>query len=266
MRSFIIRRTPFRSASISSPIIQRHGPSDGVIILNVGGKNFQTLRSTIAQNDVLMDHVVRAETNMEIMGTDHAIFIDRDPKHFGMILAYLRNLADGIYRHPSVAPRLMKFGSNKKISSNCTTQSTKEVTPQIAKLSCSSMIQLPKDSKTLTEMYFESIHYNIPELTNRICSQHSLARVFGVFGSTNPFQMATTALTNGKRMLVLFGGMLTGMGGWVYAQAIEAQAKTSKFLEDSGGGDLMKQTDYWKEQTSFWKTVADRWNGSREDT
>ena len=43
------------------PLIQRHGPLDRVITLNVGGKQFQTLRSTISQNKVLYDHVLRAE-------------------------------------------------------------------------------------------------------------------------------------------------------------------------------------------------------------
>ena len=98
-------RSASSSNTASSSIIQRHGPGDGVITLNVGGKNFQTLRSTIAQNDVLMDHVVRAEANLEI-GKNHEIFIDRDPKHFGMILAHLRNKADGI----SYGHQLLKFG------------------------------------------------------------------------------------------------------------------------------------------------------------
>mmetsp|Transcript_42525 Transcript_42525/g.77687 ORF Transcript_42525/g.77687 Transcript_42525/m.77687 type:complete len:236 (+) Transcript_42525:126-833(+) len=226
MRSRIIA-LQLRLSSTNTPVIliQRHGPSDGVITLNVGGKNFQTLRSTIAQNEVLMDHVVRAEANPEIITSgDHAIFIDRDPKHFGTILDYLRNKADGVFRHPSVAQRLMKFSNNNKQVSADNCQAAKDVTTQIFS------IPLPKDSKTLTEMYFESIHYNIPALTDRICSQQSLTRIFETFGSNHPFQMASTAIVAGRRILVLFGGMLTGMGGWLYAQAMAAQAKTNEML------------------------------------
>mmetsp|Transcript_20158 Transcript_20158/g.43787 ORF Transcript_20158/g.43787 Transcript_20158/m.43787 type:complete len:270 (-) Transcript_20158:120-929(-) len=268
MRGRIILSTPCRSASThTSSIIQRHGPGDGVITLNVGGKTFQTLRSTIAQNEVLMDHVVRAETNMEMLGADNAIFIDRDPNHFGVILAYLRNKADGVYRyrHPGVAQRLLKIGNNNSSSSNDKCQSAKEITTQIADtMPTAAFIQLPKDSKTLTEMYYESVHYNIPELTNSICSQQSLARVFEIFGSKNPFQMATTAMTTGK---VLFGGMVTvvtGMGGWMYAQAMAVQAKSNELLENNGGA-LVNQTGFWKKQTHFWNAIDDKWSGSTGD-
>ena len=43
-----------------------------------------------------------------------------------------------------------------------------------------------------------------------------------------------------KRLLVLFGGVMTGAGGWVYAQALAAQSKTNELLSmssiGSGGG------------------------------
>ena len=46
-----------------APTIPRHGPGDGVITLNVGGKEFVTLRSTIDINPVLRSHVQLAEAN-----------------------------------------------------------------------------------------------------------------------------------------------------------------------------------------------------------
>lgn len=209
---------------------------------------------------------MRAETNAEIITSgDHAIFIDRDPKHFGTILAYLRNKADGVFRHPIVAQQLMKFGNSNRQGSANNCQAAKDVTTQIFS------IQLPKDSTTLTEMYFESIHYNIPELTDRICSQQSLTRIFETFGSNNPFQMASTAIVAGRRILVLFGGMLTGVGGWVYAQAMAAQAKTNEMMlntrencDDCGVG-LVNQTDLWKKQADYWKIVSDKWNGGARE-
>ena len=106
-------------------------------------------------------------------GTELIIFIDREPKHFGMILGYLRNKADGVYIHPSVAQQLMKFGSNKhrqdggEAAHTDTAQATKPISTSTA------FILLPKDSETLMEMYLESIFYNIPELTDHICSRWS---------------------------------------------------------------------------------------------
>ena len=223
------------------PTIIRHGKNDGVLTLNVGGKNFQTLRSTIQQNEVLREYVLRAETNNEIISKDNAIFIDRDPKHFDMILSYLRNKADGIVRHKTF----------KSIPSS------------------TSSILLPKDSKTLTELYFESIHYRIPELTDRICSQQFLGRIFELFGSTNPVQQATALLARGKSMLIAFGGVATTLGaawGWLYTQAEWVQEKTKNLLSIDNGGaasdDTAKDADYWKRQTEYWKKVADKWKRS----
>ena len=63
-------------------------------------------------------------------------------------------------------------------------------------------------------------------------------------------------------MGVLFGGMLTGMGGWVYAQVVmEAQAKTDKMMlntrescEDCGFG-LVNQSDFWKKQIESYHQI-----------
>src|SRR5210317_384150 len=105
----------------SLPIIHRHGPNDRVITLNVGGKQFQTLRSTISQNSVLYAHVLRAESNSEYLG-DKIVFIDRDSKHFHVILTYLRNKADGLVGGPAssadtvvaaTTSSLLRFGRNK---------------------------------------------------------------------------------------------------------------------------------------------------------
>lgn len=220
----------------------------------------------------MMDHVVRAEANMEVMGSDHAVFVDRDPKHFGIILTYLRNKADGLDRHLD-SRRLLNFGRNNDAgsssSSSSSSEAKKEASSQIMKsaptLSFSSSIILPKDSTTLTELYHESVHYQISELTEQICSQRALTRVFDLLGSKNPFQLATTAITAGKRVLVLLGGMMTTMGGWVYAQALAAQAKTNELMEGGVNGDSAQNAiDYWKKQTEHWKAEAAKWsNGTK---
>ncbi|KAL7491223.1 hypothetical protein ACHAWT_000639 [Skeletonema menzelii] len=242
-----------------TPIIQRHGPGDKVITLDVGGKKFQTLRSTISQNKVLHDHVLRAEANLEYAGD--AVFIDRDPKHFGVILAYLRNRADGLAGSSDAAATtssIIRFGRKQ---SNTTTSSTSPPSPSSFKYT--STIQLPTDSTLLSEMYIESIHYRIPEMSDLICSRQMLTRIFNLFGSNNPFQLAGSAYANMKRLLMLFGGVMTGTGGWVYAQAVAAQAKTNELLmmsSSSNGG-----VEYWKNQSKLWNDAAKKWNGTLND-
>ena len=179
---------------------------------------------------------------------------------------HLRNKADGIsYGHH----QLLKFGDANcnSISSSKSLTTAKEATKRVISKSLknASYVQLPNDSKTLTEMYFESIHYNIPELTDRICSQQTLARIFGVFGSNNPFQMATTALAMGKRMVMSVGVLLTSMGGWAYAQAMTAQEKTTKYLEEKDYNYLPNQSEFWVKQAEYWKIIADKFNGALDE-
>ncbi len=254
------------TTNTASQIIQRHGPGDKVITLDVGGKKFQTLRSTIAQNKVLYDHVLRAEANLEYAADNNAVFIDRDPKHFGIILAYLRNRADGLVGSSDAAATtssLVRFG--RKQQSNTTNVATSPT----SSFKYTSSIQLPTDSTLLSEMYIESMHYNIPEMTDLICSRQMLTRIFNLFGSNNPFQLAGSAYANMKRLLVLFGGVMTGAGGWVYAQAVAAQqAKTNELqalMSNSSGGVSENAVEYWKNQSKVWNDAAKKWSGVLKD-
>ncbi|KAG7343516.1 BTB/POZ domain containing protein [Nitzschia inconspicua] len=61
--------------------VLRHGPGDGVITLNVGGKEFKTLQSTMQQSTVLCETVARAQANGEVLD-QKVVFVDRDPTHF----------------------------------------------------------------------------------------------------------------------------------------------------------------------------------------
>ncbi|KAL7447058.1 hypothetical protein ACHAXM_010729 [Skeletonema potamos] len=71
-----------------------------------------------------------------------------------------------------------------------------------------------------------------------------------------------------KRLLVVFGGVMTGVGGWVYAQAVVAQANCGS----SGGGSDVSENiaEIWKNQSKLWSDAAYKWNGllkndSKED-
>ena len=230
---------PSNQITEQTSIISRHGVGDGVITLNVGGKNFLTLRSTISQNAVLTEYVMRAEANKEL--TQDAIFIDRDPKHFGMILSYLRNKADGLS-----STRLGAQLIRRKINSYSSAVET---------------IFLPQDQQSLQEIYYESMHYQIPELTAYVCTKGTLVRYLQMFGAKNPFQMAASALAVGKRVFLFLGTMATGMGGWAVTQATlsETQAKQSFNATDNqptSGNDSVSKEKIVKTILKAWEDSA----------
>jgi hypothetical protein len=215
-------------------LITRHGANDGVITLNVGGKNFLTLRSTISQNAVLSEYVARAEANKEL--AQEAVFIDRDSKHFGTILSYLRNKADGILNR-SLSTRLLKKVNNG--------------------LSAAETVHLPQDQQSLQELYYESLHYDIQELASYICTKGFFVKYASMSGAKNPFQMAASVLAVGRRVLVFLGTVVTGMGGWTVVQATieEAQTKQSfdaKSANNDGGESLSRNEQLLSNVLKAW--------------
>ena len=145
---------PPASASTSAvavdavPTLVRHGPGDGVITLNVGGTEFLTLRSTVDINPVLRNYVIRAEANKEFTN-GCAVFIDRDPTHFSLILQHLRNKADSVNVYSSMS----KFSYLNKYG-------------QV-------LVQIPKDKGELRDLFVEARHYKIKELEDVCDCQES---------------------------------------------------------------------------------------------
>mmetsp|Transcript_8390 Transcript_8390/g.11932 ORF Transcript_8390/g.11932 Transcript_8390/m.11932 type:complete len:226 (-) Transcript_8390:189-866(-) len=169
----------------------RHGVGDGLIILNVGGKEFKTLRSTVAANQVLSDHVARAEANHEYLSGTTAVFIDRDPTHFGIILAHLRNKSDGTSMRNawSEHSKIGNVYANKIANS-------KEV-----------YVQLPKETEKLSDILLEAYHYRIKELADAACRQNWMLYLTTFFGSArNPFHTINSLITTARRSLVALAG------------------------------------------------------------
>lgn len=163
--------------------IVRHGPGDACITLNVGGKEFYTLRSTVNSNSVLADHVARAEANKEIT-KNGAVFIDRDPDHFCFILRHLRNR--------------MELSTARHFDKAFLTKFTK------------AYVELPKDQRALRELYVEAAFYRIPELQSALCEKSLMAKVASVFNKHgNPFDAASKLLTQ-LRNAVLAAGTVGG--------------------------------------------------------
>jgi hypothetical protein len=148
--------------------IIRHGRGDACITLNVGGKEFYTLRSTIAMNSVLSDHVVRAEQNHEIL-RNGAVFIDRDPEHFPILLKYLRNQVE--------YETLRNYVDKTSFKS-------------VAK----SFIDLPSDPEVLRELKIEAVYYRMKDLQDMLKDTSVLVQMATVISKTtgstaaiNPF-------------------------------------------------------------------------------
>jgi BTB/POZ domain len=156
--------------------IVRHGAGDACVTLNVGGKEFTTLRSTINANAVLAEHVARAEYNPTISTGSTAkriAFIDRDPDHFNYILRHLRNRAEqSTARHFEKSSILMKQKSTTQV-----------------------YIDLPSDPTVLHELYVEAVYYRIPELQNALKKYSMTAHVSHLFMKQwNPFDFFTKLL------------------------------------------------------------------------
>lgn len=151
--------------------ITRYGAHDSIVTLDVGGKQFKTLRSTVECNKVLRKLVDRAISNSE-----GVVFVDRDPTHFGIILQHLRNQADGIYYE---------------------SMGTKTTT-----------VQLPRDSSKLSDIFVECNYYGLSELQHNLCKTSLLTMLLEYTGggNSNPFEDSFKLMQRFKVGLVsLFG-------------------------------------------------------------
>lgn len=176
------------AAENAAPVstVERHGKGDSCVTLNVGGKEFVTLRSTVESNSVLALHVARAEANKEIT-KDGAVFIDRDPQHFGFILAYLRNRLEDL--------------DASKLSAK---------TPYVSMGSSLTTLHIPKDNKTIGELYTEATFYNIAPLKANLCSHSYLASLVGIVNknASNPFVSAAKWMGRLRTALFAAGGTM----------------------------------------------------------
>ena len=173
-----------RTAEPSLGTVTRHGKGDACVTLNVGGKEFHTLRSTVDSNPVLAEHVARAEASQEIL-KNGAVFIDRDPEHFGFILKHLRNRMEASTvknMHMTSLPALTKTYAN-----------------------------IPKEGgRVLRELYVEASYYGIQELQKASSQQGFLTKILYAFNhNVNPIDSATKLATKIHATLITIGSLGT---------------------------------------------------------
>lgn len=129
--------------------------------LNVGGKEFYTLRSTVMSNAVLVDHVAWNKANNEV-SKNGAVFIDRDPSQFSFILGQLRN----------------------RMESSTVKYFDKASKPEFTK----AYVELPKDPQVLRDLNVEAAFYRIPELQSALKEESEFVTLASVVNKRwNPF-------------------------------------------------------------------------------
>jgi BTB/POZ domain len=205
------------AAAVVYEPVMRHGPRDGIITVNVGGKEFQTLQSTIQASPVMCEVISRAQANGEIV--DKGIFVDRDATHFPLILTYLRNKTEGIaYNNKTMKETVMgvtRF-KMKKLAKR----------PQY--------VRLPQDQGQLQDLYVESVHYGLTDLQSQLCHTSWMVTVASWFGGGgNPFQQANEALKTARRSLLALAGT-SGIFAAVQSELDWLQEKVGGLLGQKG--------------------------------
>ena len=179
----------------------RHGPEDRVVNLNVGGKAFVTLRSTLAHSRVLSDYIERAEANRELT-KDGSVFVDRDPEHFSIILCHLRNKAEGL-----------GYSLTYGVTSHRTT------------------VRLPNGQDALSDLLLEARHYQLHDLTKYICKKYFVTAIFARLGVQNPFE-ALTRIFQALRG----GAVLVGGGALLQGTSVVTTMSASSGGQEADGG------------------------------
>jgi len=154
--------------------IKRHSVGDAVITLDVGGKEFKTLRSTCNSNPVLWSCVERAERNSEFTSKG-AVFIDRDPTHFSIILSHLRNRSDSL---SSVSQD--KHSTLLKVNEG--------------------------DLATMQEIFLEAKYFQVKEIEALTCGTGFMTNVFRMLNiASNPFDAVDKLVKRTRTLLLSIG-------------------------------------------------------------
>mmetsp|Transcript_52559 Transcript_52559/g.114775 ORF Transcript_52559/g.114775 Transcript_52559/m.114775 type:complete len:312 (-) Transcript_52559:285-1220(-) len=167
---------------VELPIVERLGEGDHVVELNVGGKTFIALKSTVQVSPILAYHIAAAEEH-EGLKMGKAVFIDRDPEHFAVILNFLRSKA------AETGPRRCVVQELRKVSS----------------------LTLPKDYNKLKDLFVEAKYYGLHDLAKIACGQRGLSKFYSLAGGLgNPLDGAARLAVTLRRAAVVFSGLLGG--------------------------------------------------------
>ncbi|OEU06368.1 hypothetical protein FRACYDRAFT_254813 [Fragilariopsis cylindrus CCMP1102] len=226
-------------------VIERHSIEDTIISVHVSDKIFKTLKSTLQYSPILWETIVRSEEQQQQNKSDtiDSIFIDRDPKHFPTILAYLRNEADGIsYSSNDVS------SSNGGSSTKCTASAIYKIKGKIlaskdkSNNAYTKYVRLPSggDAAELEELFIEAKHYQLDDLQKQLrhCTFALQAISFlrgSGSGNNNPFNGLKEIIQTIRTTTLMLVGTGTTIGGINWATSF-SETKNTILLSLFGGG------------------------------
>eukprot|EP00959_Pyramimonas_sp_CCMP1952_P445761 9333001-Pyramimonas_sp.AAC.1 len=130
---------------------------------------------------------MKAAANKELT-RDGAIFIDRSPEHFDLILAHLRNKAEGLSYTSTCTVAVNAVRGLVQNPGNVV-----DATYDAAMFT----VQLPSDRNKLRDIYLEAVYFQLPELRKRVCKTSSLVYFYSFIGEGgNPFDKLASVLAN----------------------------------------------------------------------
>ena len=161
--------------------IIRYGANDNVLQLSVGGKQFKTLKSTIASCPRMVDLCYLGKMNKE-MSEGGRVFIDRDPELFPYILTFLRNRVEGL----SLANAAANVANLQR------------------------HVHLPNERRKLRDLYVEAKFFGLEDLQEDIRESNVFTSILGpLLGGRNPFDQVNNIIMNAQKLVVGVGGVAT---------------------------------------------------------
>lgn len=181
--------------------VARRGLGDDIVTVVVGDKEFKTLKSTLQESPIIWDAIQSAEEQ-----SSSTIFLDRDPKHFPMILQYLRNKVEDV-------------SYNRECKNYCNpegTHKTKKSFFRHDKKMHTKYVRLPPDADVsyLQDLYLEATYYELEDLKIQLDHATFVVRAFqfinGGPSGINPFERTKEVVTATRNAFLTAAGVGTG--------------------------------------------------------
>ena len=201
---------PAETTTIESTVVPRRGLGDAIVTVTVGDKKFKTLKSTLQLSPVIWDALLRAEEQQPQQESTN-LFLDRDPKHFPTILAYLRNKVDKVSYNRECHP--CKPRSKPREQSETAFFQNKHHHTKY--------IRIPKDADPadLEDLYLEATYYQLEDLKTQLAHGTFVLRASQVLGGTttitNPFERTKELVKTLRNASVAVAGMGTGAAAYL---------------------------------------------------